>query len=1069
MVNTNHSTDQTCYDNVEDAFAKVNAMTKTKDGQSKLQKTFGANADEAPNTPRDFPVLQLNVNGLKNKAKELEALLTERDILVAVLQETKLGPKQKTPKFSNYTIVRKDRTTHGGGLAILVHHRLVFTERVLVEVPGDAHLEQMAVDVATKSGHLTIVNVYIPPDSSCEPGYKPSLAHLLEDGDTSDTLVLGDLNAHDPLWHSTRADARGSALSEEMLDSNYGVLNEDAPTRLPSAGEPTSPDVSLASSSLLTSAEWQTLVALGSDHLPILITLQSSVEGLFTPRTTYVNIGKADWPAFRSRSEQLFAQLVAPRRRLTIAAAEKIIRKVIQEASKHTIPAGRRKLIVPYLSAEVRSLTQQRDALRSAAPHSPRIVELNAQITDAIASEKRAQWQAHVESMDFRKDASRLWRTIKSLDGKPFNPPNGPVSFSGVQHARADRLADLFNKQYTRVRPHDRDPLMRRTVRKVKRTPLEDAPQFTTVDVAAAIRRAKNSKAAGPDGITMLHLKHLGPLGLERLTDVINVSLACCSIPAIWKRSTIIPLPKAGKDPSQSTSYRPVSLLCPAAKVLEALLLPSVTKHMPPATHQHGFRPLHSTTSALLEITSDVATGFNQKKPAERTVLVSLDLSKAFDTVDHRQLIDAIYRSTLPRATVRWLSAYLRGRQARTQFRGATSSVRIVRTGVPQGSVLSPALFNAYLSDLPAPPPGVKISSYADDIAIRCRHAKFQVAAQKINAYLPALKARLDDKQLIISTEKSTVTLLTPATREARLHPDVRVDNVLLPLNTRPKILGVTFDTMFTFADHGRAAAAKTSRRNNILRALAGTSWGQQKETLLTTYKAVGRPIINYAAPVWTPLLSDTGFKRLQIAQNAALRTASGCLAMSSIDHLHQETAMLPVRDHNVLLTDQFYAAAGNPAHPNHHLVYEPDPPREMKHTIHSFSRKRTADAMAATCPLLYVIQKKLHTTAVETSAPFLATNVVLGGRPPPVSNAEKTLPRKTRAKLAQLRSGYCRGLKSYVARIDPTTADACPHCDGTPHDTAHLFNCPAHPTDLKPIDLWNKPAEAAAHVIPLL
>ncbi|KAH7724145.1 CBR-HMR-1 protein [Aphelenchoides avenae] len=87
-----------------------------------------ANTPETPNTPRDFSVLQLNVNGLKNKAKELEALLVEQDILVAVLQETKLGPKQKTPKFSNYTIVRKDRTTHGGGLAILVHHRLVNDE-----------------------------------------------------------------------------------------------------------------------------------------------------------------------------------------------------------------------------------------------------------------------------------------------------------------------------------------------------------------------------------------------------------------------------------------------------------------------------------------------------------------------------------------------------------------------------------------------------------------------------------------------------------------------------------------------------------------------------------------------------------------------------------------------------------------------------------------------------------------------------------------------------------------------------------------------------------------------------
>ncbi|KAH7670011.1 hypothetical protein AAVH_42767 [Aphelenchoides avenae] len=263
-----------------------------------------------------------------------------------------------------------------------------------------------------------------------------------------------------------------------MLESDYGVLNEDSPTRIPTAGEPTTPDVSLVSSSLLTSAEWQTLVALGSDHLPILIRLQASVEGLFTRRATYVNIGKADWPAFRRwhffspssrwregtavRSEQQFEQLMPPRRRLTVAAAEKIIRRVIQEASKHTILAGRRKLIVPYLCAEVRSLTQQRDRLRAVAPYAPRIAELNAQITDTIASEKRAQWQSHVESIDFRKDASRLWRTIKSLDGKACNPPNGPVSFSGEQHARADRLANLFNKQYTRVRPHDRDALMGR-------------------------------------------------------------------------------------------------------------------------------------------------------------------------------------------------------------------------------------------------------------------------------------------------------------------------------------------------------------------------------------------------------------------------------------------------------------------------------------------------------------------------------------------------------------------------------------------------------------------------------
>ena len=177
------------------------------------------------NAPVDFAVLQLNVNGLRNKANELEALLTERKIMVAALQEMKLSPKQKTPKFCNYTVVRKDRTDRGGGLAILVHHSLAFTEHMLPPLPEDNHLEQMAVNVSTKTGCLTTVNIYVPPDSSCGQGYKPSLSHLLDDGDRSDTLLLGDINAHDALWHSTIADTRGASLAEEMLDSNYGILN----------------------------------------------------------------------------------------------------------------------------------------------------------------------------------------------------------------------------------------------------------------------------------------------------------------------------------------------------------------------------------------------------------------------------------------------------------------------------------------------------------------------------------------------------------------------------------------------------------------------------------------------------------------------------------------------------------------------------------------------------------------------------------------------------------------------------------------------------------------------------
>ena len=145
-----------------------------------------------------------------------------------------------------------------------------------------------------------------------------------------------------------------------------------------------------------------------------------------------------------------------------------------------------------------------------------------------------------------------------------------------------------------------------------------------------AIKSCRNSKAFGPDKLSIFHLKHLGPRAIEYITALFNLSVTTCQIPAIWKSSLIIPIPKPGKDTSQGTSYRPISLLCPAAKVMESLLLPTINKFLLPAQDQHGFRREHSTTSALLQLTTDIAGGFNQRKPPDRTVCVAVDVSAAF-------------------------------------------------------------------------------------------------------------------------------------------------------------------------------------------------------------------------------------------------------------------------------------------------------------------------------------------------------------------------------------------------------------------------------------------------------
>jgi hypothetical protein len=177
------------------------------------------------------------------------------------------------------------------------------------------------------------------------------------------------------------------------------------------------------------------------------------------------------------------------------------------------------------------------------------------------------------------------------------------------------------------------------------------------------------------------------------------------------------------------------------------------------------------------------------------------------------------------------------------------------------------------------------------------------------------------------------VVLFTPDRRQTQTHPQVFLDGTLIPLNKNPKILGVTFDTFFNFSYHVREIAIRLAHRLQILKALAGTSWGQQKETLLITFKCLILSIINYVAPIWFPNASKASIAALQVIQNAALRIVTGNHMMASIDHLHSEMKVLKVGPHLEMLCSQFLANALQDLHISHQVVTQPQGPRKMKET----------------------------------------------------------------------------------------------------------------------------------------
>jgi hypothetical protein len=280
-------------------------------------------------------------------------------------------------------------------------------------------------------------------------------------------------------------------------------------------------------------------------------------------------------------------------------------------------------------------LTEERDRRHSIDPHDPELPRLNLEISEMVRCKNRKVWQESVQSSKHRASPDKYWRLIKNLSGKrPNQSPNQPIKFGNVSFSKPKAAANRFCRQFTSVSAHKTNPKSRRVMRKLKKLFNKSFEPFSNEMTKVAILKSSNSTAVGLDGLTSLHLKFLGPLGISYLTRLFNLSLAGAGM---------------------STSYRPISLLSPCVKVLERLLVPFVTEALPSTPTQHGYKPVHSVTTALLPIVTKVAIGLNEDKPY---------ISKAFDAIDHVILLDKVADSLLNFNVVRWLAAYLRGRTA---------------------------------------------------------------------------------------------------------------------------------------------------------------------------------------------------------------------------------------------------------------------------------------------------------------------------------------------------------------------------------------------------------------------
>ena len=340
---------------------------------------------------------------------------------------------------------------------------------------------------------------------------------------------------------------------------------------------------------------------------------------------------------------------------------------------------------------------------------------------------------------------------------------------------------------------------------------LSTLPPVSPTEVLKAISALPN-KTSPLDPLPTSILKKYFPILSPILSKLANLSFSTGVFPSTFKSAQVLPLlKKPSLDPSSPANYRPISNLSTMSKLLERLILPRIRPHITNSPNfsplQSAYRPGFSTETALSHIFNNLSNICGNRNCA---VMVGLDLSAAFDTINYRILLDRLHSDFgIDGLALLWLRSYLSNRSQYVKLGDHTSPSAALLAGVPQGSVLGPLLFTTYTSPLSDIVKNFDVSfhQYADDTSLYSVLSNHSVSEQLDN--LHKCTDAINDWHLVnflqLNPQKSEVMFIGTPTHLKNLSPpsSINIAGTTLPSSsTTLKLLGVTFDSQLSFKQH---------------------------------------------------------------------------------------------------------------------------------------------------------------------------------------------------------------------------------------------------------------------------